>query len=140
MFVISANYFDRDSAFRWLVRRAGDSTGKTVAVRSVAAKGVRFAGSDIDERGFGCMVVAMAEECEFLGIEDVADGRRIVFATDRFVDHDSGVSVAKCERLRLNSDGKIFVCLEDPSQAAHDNDTPDRGHPSSLMGRRFAEL
>lgn len=63
--VVSANYLDRSSPNRWLVRRVGEPVEKAVAVRSVKAKGVEFTGSSIEE-GFGCSIVA---ECDSISTD-----------------------------------------------------------------------
>lgn len=60
--IISANYRDRSSAYKWLVRRSDQSPQEAKAFKSVRAKGVIFCPSTAYESGFGCSVVAFADE------------------------------------------------------------------------------
>jgi hypothetical protein len=61
-YVISANYRDKDSPFKWLVREEGVAPENAVPHKIVRAKGVIFCPSSTYETGFGCSVVAFAEE------------------------------------------------------------------------------
>jgi len=68
-FVISANYRDRDSDYRWLVRRSAQRPEDAKAFKTVRAKGVIFCPSTDYERGFGCTIVIYAHEVETEGEE-----------------------------------------------------------------------
>lgn len=62
-FVVSANYRDRNSSLKWLVRRVDDPVSSAVAVPSLELRGVAFAQSfHPDEIGYGCKVVATCDE------------------------------------------------------------------------------
>jgi len=57
--IVSGNYRDRNSPYRWIVRKASDSLDKGVAVRRVICQNkVVFRDSD-GESGFGCNIVAV---------------------------------------------------------------------------------
>lgn len=67
--IISANYRNRSSAFPWLIRNHGQDPREAVAVKSIEAKGVKLVKSSEYEEGFGCRMVAVAEEATFEGAE-----------------------------------------------------------------------
>lgn len=60
-FVVSANYRDRNSQYKWLVRRVKEPIEKAVACEIVHCSGVTFGDSNKDEYGFGCKVVAYCD-------------------------------------------------------------------------------
>lgn len=60
-FVVSANYRNRNSNYKWLVRRIDEPIEKAVACEDVHCIGVKFTGSNAEEKGFGCGVVAVCE-------------------------------------------------------------------------------
>lgn len=59
-FIVSANYRDRDSEYRWLVRREDEPIENAVACKLVSATGIEFTRSG-DESGFGCALIAVCE-------------------------------------------------------------------------------
>lgn len=78
-YVVSANYRDRSSVFRWLVRKADEPIEKAIACKRVKASGVQFRPSNKSEQGFGCARVAFAESVEIIDqekktIEVIFDG------------------------------------------------------------------
>jgi hypothetical protein len=68
-FVVSANYRDRSSKYKWLVRREEDPIEKVVAFKEVRAEGVIFKPSSKLEEGFGCKLVAYCERVNLGGGE-----------------------------------------------------------------------
>lgn len=60
-FVVSANYRDRQSPYKWLVRRVDEPIDKAVACEFVRCSGVTFGDSNKEEKGFGCNRVAFCE-------------------------------------------------------------------------------
>lgn len=60
-FVVSANYRNRNSQYKWLVRRIDEPIDRAVACEDVQCIGVKFTESNADEKGFGCGVVAVCE-------------------------------------------------------------------------------
>ena len=65
-FVVSANYRDRQSQYKWLVRRFDEPIEKAVPCGSVSCSGVTFTNSNKAEEGFGCRTVAV---CENVSVE-----------------------------------------------------------------------
>ncbi len=62
-FVVSANYHDRESLLKWLVRRKEDPVSSAVAVPVLELRGVTFErSSHHEEIGYGCKVVATCDE------------------------------------------------------------------------------
>lgn len=108
MFVVSANYRNRKSPYKWLVRKATDPIEKAYACKSVVASGVEFRPSSQSEEGFGCRRVAHAESVEVSGVESVEikfDGRQT------FYNESTGKAVTKLARMELGEDGSILGVL-----------------------------
>lgn len=104
-YVISANYRDRNSPNKWLVRLATEHPDKAVERATVHAKGVIFCPSSDFETGFGCTVVAYADEI----VEEASDPENsinIKFVKPDFVDDDGNVHVELAE-MHLAADGTI---------------------------------
>jgi hypothetical protein len=107
--VVSANYLDRDNGGRrWLARRSNvpmaeiERDGRP----TVYARDVEFHESSTYETGFGCMLVAFAEE--LLTEPRIVELERLTFIFSGFVTA-SGNYVWKCEYLELRADGSIWV-------------------------------
>lgn len=66
-YVVSANYRDRASENKWLVRRADEHPDKAVPCKEVRLKDVRFRDSNEYEEGFGCKLVAFCEDVSVSG-------------------------------------------------------------------------
>lgn len=108
-FVISANYRDRDSVNKWLVRLSSEHPDKAVERSTVHAKGVIFCPSTEFETGFGCSVVAYAEEVMDEGsVPENAIDLRFTghLGNNDFVDASGKVHEQLAE-LHLGADGKI---------------------------------
>lgn len=107
-YIISANYRDRSNVeARWLVRRADQSPEEAQAVSEVRAKGVIFCPSTGYEEGFGCTVVAFADEVEF----EPSNAERVNLrfrgpGYNDFVD-GNGKTHLEVAELYLGSDGSI---------------------------------
>lgn len=63
-FIISRNYRDPSSPYKWLVRKVEEATEDAKAYKTVKAIGVVFADSNKVELGFGCKLVAHANQVE----------------------------------------------------------------------------
>lgn len=63
-FVVSANYRDRASEYKWLVRRIDEPIEKAVACQVVYCSGVIFGDSNKAEKGFDCNRVAFCENVQ----------------------------------------------------------------------------
>lgn len=108
-YVISANYRDRNSVNKWLVRRSSQHPDEAVERSTVHAKGVIFCPSTEFETGFGCTVVAYAEEVmdEGSAPENAIDLRFTgMLDGNNFVDASGKVHEQLAE-LHLGADGKI---------------------------------
>jgi len=109
-FVISANYRNRDSANKWLVRRSNEHPDLAVERSSVHAKGVIFCPSTDYETGFGCTVVAYADEVMEEGSAP-ENAVKLWFTGPRgdndFVD-EGGKSYPELAELHLGANGEIM--------------------------------
>ncbi len=108
MKIVSANYLDRKSKKRWLVRDEKDDPQDAEAHQEVVLTGVRFGRAPIYEQGFGCSIVAFAETATPTKGKPNRDEVRLTFDWNRFVD-GNGNTVATCDSLRLTSDGKMYA-------------------------------
>ena len=112
MKIVSANYRNRDSEMRWLVRDEGAPLDSVVECKSLKAKEVVFRQSSAGELGFGCYVVALCKSVEILGDTMQKKGRRQVtlrFEGDHFCAIETARVVDKCATLNLNPDGSIYA-------------------------------
>lgn len=122
-YVVSANYRDRSSAYRWLVRKADEPIGKAVAYKTIKATGVTFGGSNGDEQGFGCRVVAFAESVEAGGREPGPKIEIVFNGHYDFENRSTGARVTKktFASLELTETGKIFgEIAPEPVENEHD--------------------
>ncbi|TXH55517.1 MAG: hypothetical protein E6Q97_08675 [Desulfurellales bacterium] len=107
-YVVSANYLDRSSPYKWLVRSESDPVEKAVWCKVVEAKGFEFTKSTV-EKGFGCRVVAICDEVK---VSEVKPAERVVevdlqFDHGRFIDRDGGERIDRGEELILSDDGSM---------------------------------
>lgn len=117
MFVVSANYRDRESAYKWLVRQEDEPMAAAKAYKSLMATGVEFIDSNQAEKGFGCRVVA---RCETVTV-DVGDlnqpmnSRRfpLRFAGNSFFKKGTREEVKSLDALELREDGSMVGRLDD---------------------------
>lgn len=113
--IVSANYRNRQSEFRWLVRDAKQDPSEAVAYRTVTATGVAFCPSTAFETGFGCSTVAFCKSA--IGSNDPSNHDpkvqkvRLRFNGAYFVD-PQGHDVSVCESLHLGADGSMHAGLE----------------------------
>lgn len=109
-FVISANYRDRSSPNKWLVRRSNEHPDLAVERSTVHAKGVIFCPSTDYETGFGCTVVAYADEVMDEGSAP-ENAVKLRFTgpggNNDFVDGD-GKSHEELAELHLGANGEIM--------------------------------
>lgn len=112
MKIVSANYRNRDSDMRWLVRDEGAPLDSVVECKSLKANEVVFYQSSAEERGFGCSIVARCKRVEILGDTMQKKGKRQVtlrFERDHFCAIETAERVGKCTTLNLNPDGSIYA-------------------------------
>lgn len=120
-YIISANYRDRSSVNKWLVREESQKPEQAIPVKSVVATGVVFQGSNHYESGFGCSTVARALDVDyhFDGYQDKwgdtynkspkvkAKHQDLGFNGSYFYLKDSEKMRNTLEELVLLSDGKM---------------------------------
>lgn len=105
-YVISANYRDRNSPNKWLVRLATEHPDNAVERATVHAKGVIFCPSSDFETGFGCTVVAYADEIVEEGSAP-ENSIKLRFEKPDFVDDNNKVYEELAE-MHLAADGSIM--------------------------------
>lgn len=110
MYIISRNYRDRASPYKWLIRRSGEEPGAARACKRVEARGVRFRESDYEELGFGCAIVAEAEDAVAHDFEplETAVGMPLHFDGDQ-MQTATGRPVTVCDELTLTDAGIILA-------------------------------
>jgi hypothetical protein len=64
-YIISANYRNRNSEYKWLVRREDEDIEKAIELKTVTATGVVFQSSNQRENGYGCGRVARATDVDY---------------------------------------------------------------------------
>lgn len=122
MFVVSANYRDRHSPYRWLIRQAGDPLEKARACRRVELRSeVGLVQSSDGEEGFGCRRVALCEDVVGYEFEDEAKALTVADESDGYVPvewdglnfvakfGDSEKYIGSAKMMRLEANGKIFA-------------------------------
>lgn len=106
--IISANYRDRSSAYRWLVRDETDDPESAVACKSVSVDGpVQFIRSGQHERGFGCARVAETTGTVIMRDIDPGSAVRLRFDGYNFRTPEEKI-LDSLQRLELHSDGSLF--------------------------------
>lgn len=120
MKIVSANYRDRGSPYRWLIRDEGEPLDTAKAFKSVKATGVKFERSSEEEAGFGCSIVARCETA--VGHEpEPKNSTQLTFEINDFV--DSGGNIVKCcEGLTLDSDGTVLATINSEMPPPPDDD------------------
>jgi len=114
-FVVSANYLERASDFRWLFRRDSEDADAAVAARYLCCEGVTFGDAPEREVGFGCEVVAFCRDVltsrparfdvsAFQGLGAV----QLRFRTDKFLTIEGDREVVALDFLELHRSGKLY--------------------------------
>ena len=134
-FVVSANYRDRTSPYKWLVRESGKPLDTAVACKEVVAHNVEFVQSTDGEYGFGCFVVGIADEASVIDPEPKPELSQEIPAQEvtlkpepmqemaQLTFYNDGnrwnagfrhgeTPVSKVKRLELKADGAMFALLE----------------------------
>jgi|SRR3989338_11151215 len=112
MFIVSANYLDRQAKKRWLVREAQHSPKRAEPVLSVELENVQFVESGYFEHGFGCNVVAKAKTVVALKTSNRKRKNevKLLFIVNYFMTQDRDY-VDSCASLRLTPNGSIYATL-----------------------------
>ena len=123
MKIVSANYLDRNSPLRWLIRDENEHPRKAVAVKSVIATGVIFGNSSAYESGFGCATVAICKSAVAANLPTEHKGRRLRFSGYRFLDEE-GKEVPACDTLFLAEDGRMYAIVATKKKRATKREKP----------------
>ena len=116
MIIVSANYLDRTSPNRWLIRDETEHHSQARVVKSVVATGVTFVLSDQIETGFGCGVVAKCKTAEEWHGQEPAEKTTSLRFDGFYTFYDSTIRAVKsCKRLELGEDGSIMALLNEPA-------------------------
>lgn len=107
MKIVSANYRDRQSPFKWLIRDEDEPIEAAKACKSVEASGIEFVNSSAGEQGFGCKTVARCEMATGIDFEQVEGKLEFNSFGGTFWDED-GNMVTELAKLRLTEEGEIF--------------------------------
>ena len=114
MHIISANYRDRKSPNRWLIRHATQEINQAQAVPSLTAQKVAFVESHgLQEEGFDCWIVGQAESAEVATDESNqirTSETKLRFERDHF-ETQKGKRVDSCTSVRLTPDGSVYAIL-----------------------------
>jgi len=110
--IVSANYNDRESPYRWLVRDEGQHPSEAVAFMSVVLTNAIFCPSSDHESGFGCSIVAFCDEAIGSNNDVSPDTKKLSitilnFSGTVFYDPETDQNVPSCKTLVLNTDGSM---------------------------------
>lgn len=108
-YIVSANYRDRSSKYKYLVRESGQRPEAAIAVLAIVCIGVRFCPSSDFESGFGCNTIAECQDVEYKAsdVEPQVDEFEVKFAGRDFTNRDTGDVVDTLDELVLSPSGKM---------------------------------
>lgn len=113
-FVLSANYLDRNSPNKWLLRESSQKAKEATEWLAVIATDVIFRQSTQYEQGFGCSRVAYCKGIQSkIGtgtIELPKNAVRLKFGTLHFIGPNDNV-VESCKQLFCNHKGEVYAVL-----------------------------
>jgi len=107
-FIISANYNDRNSPQKWLVRDENGGREDTVPSKQLVGYDVTFQRSSSWEEKLGCSRVARAKSYSVDADVDEDRVREMYFTCGNFYDRKTDVPVDRCSVLMLEPDGKMY--------------------------------
>lgn len=115
MQIITANYLDRNSEYKWLVRKEHEPIEKAVACKRVVADNVLFEVSSIVEKGFGRRTMIKALNVEMFDVRPKPKKLIKLWSVGKYFYSDSemepGSHLRSVERLELQPDGEILVIV-----------------------------
>lgn len=115
MQIITANYLDRNSEYKWLVRKEHEPIEKAVACKRVVADNVSFEASSAVEKGFGCRTVAKSLNVEMFDVRPEPKKPIKLWFGGKYFYSDSemepGSHLRSVERLELQPDGEILAIV-----------------------------
>ncbi len=110
--IISANYRDRRSSVKWLVRDESQDPTKAEQCKAIIAKNVKFESSNSYENGFGCSMIANAQSAETSEDGLIIPENSIILTFDgmNFVDADEK-AIRQVKELYLFEDGRMLAVV-----------------------------
>lgn len=114
MKVVTANYRDRKSKLKWLVRDEDQPIHLAVPFNAIMATGVEFKPSNEDEEGFGCTMIALCKTVEgyYEPLKNFEPKQlaRLQFNWNSFVMlGEFPKEISEVEVLYLNADGHMYA-------------------------------
>jgi hypothetical protein len=112
-FVVSANYRNRGSEYRWLVRGSDEPIDKAIACKRVEMQDVKFQKSSEEEVGFGCNIVAVCDTVEVFEKEEPKPEPtpvRLLFGWNTFFNPENR-AVTRAKSVTLGDDGSVMAIL-----------------------------
>lgn len=88
MFIVTANFLDRYSQYKWLVRRMGEPLSAARAFGAVIARNILITVA-AEERDFGCVIVAV---CDDVVCYDMDSKPLVLGEADRLQQHLNAVA------------------------------------------------
>ena len=116
-YIVSANYQDRESAYRWLIRKEGQPINQARACMSVSMQDVKFVDSSIEEAGFGCQMVASCGYAIGEAFEDEELEGNVRFVGAGFINVRKNKYIDELVSLELKANGTMQgVFVKEPTQ------------------------
>lgn len=115
MYIVSRNYRDRTSPYKWLFRKEGETPEQAVACKAIDCTNVAFIESSQHEAGFGCRMVARCEKIAPVDIEPRPNVYRAVKlkfdGIESFYEAGTASRVTNCDLLTLTGIGNMYAQL-----------------------------
>lgn len=115
MYIVTANYRDRKSPTRWIMREESQDPATIEPAKALVATNVNFdfAKSGTHEARVGCITVATCEKAEVVDGEFDFAGQQdklvpLTYGWGAFCDPQNK-TVNSCEKLFLAADGKMLA-------------------------------
>lgn len=120
--IITANYRDRYSPYKWLIREADKPIETARACKRIEAEGVEFQPSDVEEARQGCTAIACVKAGQVQGF-DFEDELKPINVDSSYVNLQfdggsfrcNGRRVNNCQRLVLQDTGSMMAVLGEDS-------------------------
>ncbi len=106
--IISPNYRNRSSQYKWLIRDESEPIEAAKACKRITAENVKFVASR-EESGFGCYIVGKADQAEGHDFQpDRSEQGSALHFNGRYFEDAKGNAIQAVDSLMLNDDGTIF--------------------------------
>lgn len=118
--IVSANYLDRNSEYKWMVRDEDDSN-KLEFLKELNVCDVEFQPAGKVEVAHGCGTIAYTtykmKSTASKIVTNITNLLRLRFQNNEFVREDNGQVVRECKLLSLRSDGSMYAEIAPPQAA-----------------------